>query len=121
MTTTKAPAQAATTESRPTQDTNVYRLANNVPLRKAMFLSKIILKKHGSLQLESVGIATSEATKLAQMLTKHGYTKLKSIRTEQFQSDSGRERGFQVKLFVILEKGADFDKLTEDIELRKSD
>lgn len=41
------------------QDTNVYRLANRVQPRKAMFLSKIIMKKHGSIQIESVGIATS--------------------------------------------------------------
>lgn len=116
-TTTKAPTK--TGEVRTVQDSNIYRLANRVPLRKAMFLSKIILKKHSSLQLESVGVATSEATKLAQMLTKHGYAKLKSIKTEQFHSDSGRDRGFQVKLFIVLEKGADFDKLTQDIELRK--
>jgi hypothetical protein len=119
MATTKPAAEVPAAPKRTVQDSNIYRLANRVPLRKAMFLSKIILKKHGSLQLESVGIATSEASKLAQMLTKHGYAKLKSIRTEQFHSESGRERGFQVKLFIVLEKGADFDKLTEDIELRK--
>jgi hypothetical protein len=83
-----------------------------------MFLSKIILKKHGSIQIESVGIATAEASKLAQMLTKHGYVNLKSIRTEQFNPDANGHR-FQVKLYIVLEKSSQFDKLTEDIELRK--
>ncbi len=110
---------AAKTESKPTQNTNILRLSNRTPNRKAMFISKIILKKHGSIQLESVGIATSEATKVAQMLVKHGYAKIKKIRTEQFIPESDRRRGgFQIKLFVNLEKTAEFDKLTEDIELR---
>lgn len=100
------------------QDSNVYRLANRVQPRKAMFLAKIIMKKHGSIQIESVGIATSEATKLAQMLTKHGYASIKSIRTEQFKPENGRGR-FLIKLFIHLEKSAQFDKLTEGIELKK--
>jgi len=83
-----------------------------------MFLAKIIMKKHGSIQIESVGVATSEASKIAQMLTKHGYATLKSIRTEQFNPESD-ERRFQVKMYIVLEKSEAFDKLTEDIELRK--
>jgi hypothetical protein len=118
MTTTTATAKPATTEPRKVQDSNVYRLANRIQPRKAMFLSKIIMKKHGSIQIESVGIATSEASKLAQMLTKHGYANLKSIRTEQFNPESDGRR-FQVKLYILLEKSSQFDKLTEDIELRK--
>jgi hypothetical protein len=39
------------------------------------------MKKHGSVQLESVGAATSEASKIAQLLVKNGYATIKSIST----------------------------------------
>lgn len=118
MASTTTNTKAAPSETRKVQDSNIYRLASNVQPRKAMFLAKIILKKHGSIQIESVGVATSEASKIAQMLLKHGYANLKSIRTEQFNPESDPRR-FQVKLFIVLEKSTQFDKLTEDIELRK--
>jgi hypothetical protein len=44
------------------------------------------MKKHGSLKLESVGAATSEASRIAQTLVKHGYAKIRSINTEQFSA-----------------------------------
>ena len=65
-------------------------------------------------------LATTDATKVAQILTKHGYTKVKSIRTEQFvPNENVRGARFQIKLIIVLEKSADFDKLTEDIILHK--
>lgn len=76
------------------------------------------MKKHGSIQIESVGAASSEAAKVAQILVKNGLATIKSIRTEQFHADNTerRERTFQIKLIVLLEKSEQFDKLTEDLD-----
>jgi hypothetical protein len=76
------------------------------------------MKKYGSVQIESVGVTISEASKLAQMLTKYGYANLKSIRTEQFKLDANGYHS-QAKLYILLDKFSQFHKLTEDIELRK--
>jgi hypothetical protein len=63
------------------------------------------MKKHGSLQLESVGAATSEASKISQLLVKQGYAKIKSINTEQFLPNGDKGR-FQIKLVIVLDKSA---------------
>ena len=97
--------------NKPAVDTNVYRLSLKNLFKQSVFISKIIMKKHGSVQLESVGAATSEASRIAQTLVKHGYAKIKSINTEQFNTNNDKAR-FQIKLTIVLEKGADFDKLT---------
>jgi hypothetical protein len=83
------------------------------------------MKKHGSIQIDSVGITTAEATKVAQILVKHGYAKIKSIHTEQFHGgdredrrEDRRDQRFQVKLIIVLEKSADFDKLTEELTIK---
>lgn len=75
------------------------------------------MKKHGNVQIEAIGIASSEASKVAQTLVKHGYATIKSIRTEQFVGDKERAR-FQIKIIINLEKTAEFDKMTETIKLR---
>jgi hypothetical protein len=36
-------------------DTNVYRVRRDTRLPQGLFLSKIIIKKHGSVQIEGVG------------------------------------------------------------------
>lgn len=35
----------------PANDTDIFRLRKNTKLNEALFLSKIILKKHGSVQI----------------------------------------------------------------------
>ena len=77
------------------------------------------MKKHGSLQLESVGAATSEASRIAQTLVKHGYAKIKSINTSQFVFNNEEKGRFQIKLTIVLEKGADFDKLTDTLVIKE--
>ncbi len=84
------------------------------------------MKKHGSIELDSVGVTTAEATKLAQILVKQGFAKIRSIRTEQFNGGreerrerrEQRDQHFQVKLVIVLEKSAEFDKLTEELSIR---
>ena len=114
--TTKEPARQARDKN--AVETNVYRLSLRTPYRQSIFISKIIMKKHGSVQLESVGAATSEASRVAQTLVKHGYAKIKSINTEQFVPGREERGRFQIKLIIVLEKAADFDKLTETLVIK---
>ena len=99
-------------------ETNVYRLSSKTNFRQAIFICKIILKKHGNVQIESIGTASSEASRVIHTLEKHGYATLKSLRTEQFVGDRDEGR-FQTKLIGVLDKSAEFDKLTENIEIRE--
>jgi hypothetical protein len=87
--------------------------------RQAIFYSKIIIKKHGSVQIEAIGAATSEASKVAQTLVKHGYAKIQSLRTEQFVGDRGDKDRFQIKIVIHLTKSADFDKMTETLVIKE--
>lgn len=48
-----------TTKTTKPLDTNVYRLSSRVLFKQAVFFSKIIIKKHGSVQIEAIGAATS--------------------------------------------------------------
>ena len=110
-----------TEERNKVKDSNIYRISFKNGTGKSVFISKVIIKKFGSIQIESVGAATSEATKVAQILVKQGYATSKSIRTEQFHPDEieRREAKFQIKLIVVLEKTAQFDKLTEDLSEKR--
>lgn len=99
-------------------DANVYRLSNRTPFRNAIFHSKIIIKKHGSVKIEAIGAVTSEATKIAQTLVKHGYALIKSIHTEQFVGSDEHSR-FQIKISILLEKSAQFDAMTETIVIKE--
>lgn len=47
-----------------------------------MFLSKLVLKKHGTVQLEAMGECISLAFKFAQILAKNNYATIQTIREE---------------------------------------
>lgn len=113
---TEAPKNTAkTTEN---LDPNVYRLSSRIALKQAIFFSKIIMKKHGSVRLEAIGTVSSEASKIAQTLVKHGYAVVKSIQTEQFASTREHSR-FTIKISILLEKSAQFDKMTETLVIKE--
>ena len=79
------------TQYQKNNDTNIYRLSAKTPFGKGMSVANIIIQKHGGIQLESLGTATSVASRVAQTLAKHGYASIKSIRSEQF-SDAEDEK-----------------------------
>lgn len=112
--------EPAKEERKRLDETNVYRLSTRSATGRSLFLSKLIMKKHGSIELDSVGVSTTEACKVAQILVKQGYAKIKSIHTEEFKSgrEDRRDGRFQVKLVIVLEKSAGFDKLTEDLSIK---
>ena len=97
-------------------ETDVYRVRRNSRLNQGLFLCKLILKKHGSLQIEGMGSSISLVSKLTQILSKNGYTVTKSIQSENLERENSRS--INPKMIVKLGKAADFDKLTENITLR---
>ena len=60
-----------TTENPKFNETNIYRVRRESRLNQGLFLCKIILKKHGSVQIEGMGECISLVAKLAQILTKN--------------------------------------------------
>lgn len=102
-----------TTEAPKFNDTNVYRVRRDSRLNQAIFLSKVILKKHGSIQIEGMGESISLVAKLAQILNKNGLATTTRISSENVERE--QSRSINPKLTIVLTKSAQFDKLTEDI------
>jgi hypothetical protein len=97
-------------------DTNIYRVRKNSKLNQGMFLCKLIMKKHGTVQIEGMGETVSLVAKYGQLLTKNGFAVVQSINSENVDLE-GRKQ-INPKLIITLKKSADFDKLTEDIQLK---
>ncbi len=54
-------------------DTNIYRVRKNSKLNQGLFLCKLIMKKHGSVQIEGMGETISLVAKYGQLLAKNGF------------------------------------------------
>lgn len=63
-------------------ETDVYRVRGNSRLNQGLFLCKLILKKHGSLQIEGMGASISLVSKFTQILSKNGFATVKQIQSE---------------------------------------
>lgn len=99
-------------------ENNVYRVRRNSRLNQGLFLSKLVLKKHGSVQIEGMGECISLAFKFAQILSKNGYAAIQSIQEENVEREGRKE--INPKITILLKKSADFDKLTEGLTLREN-
>jgi hypothetical protein len=97
-------------------ETNVYRVRRSSRLNEGLFLSKLVLKKHASVQIEGMGECISLAFKFGQILSKNGLANIKSIREENIEREGRKE--INPKITIVLEKSADFDNLTKDIVLK---
>lgn len=98
-------------------ETNVYRVGRNSKLNQGLFLSKLVLKKHGSVQIEGMGESISLAFKFAQILSKNGLANIQRIHEENVEREGKRE--INPKIAITLTKSANFDKLTEGLILRE--
>jgi len=67
------------TEAPKFNQTNVYRVRRDSRLNQSIFLSKVILKKHGTIQIEGMGESISLVAKVAQILQKNGLASTTSI------------------------------------------
>jgi len=96
-------------------DTNVYRVRRDTRLAQGLFLCKIIIKKHGSVQIEGMGESISLVAKLSQILAKDGFTITKNLEALNI----GEGKTINPKLVINLTKSAQFDELTKDIVPRE--
>ena len=69
------------TEQNKFNETDVYRVRRNTRLNEGLFLCKLIMKKHGTVQIEGMGASISFVTKFSQILSKNGFATIKSIRS----------------------------------------
>jgi hypothetical protein len=99
-------------------ENNVYRVRRSSRLNQGLFLSKLVIKKHGSVQIEGMGECISLAFKFAQILSKNGYAAIESIQEENVEREGRKE--INPKISILLKKSADFDKLTEGLTLREN-
>lgn len=74
------------------------------------------MKKHGSVQIEGMGETISLVAKYGQILSKNGVAIIETITSENVSHEGRKE--INPKMIITLKKSADFDKLTEDIEVR---
>lgn len=98
-------------------ETDIYRVRRDSRLNQGLFLSKLILKKHGTVQIEGMGESISLVSKISQILSKNGYATIKTIASGNVERDNSRS--INPKLTIKLAKTAEFDKLTEAIVLRQ--
>lgn len=97
-------------------ETNVFRVRKDSRLNQGLFLCKLIMKKHATVQIEGMGECISLVTKIAQLLCKDGLAQMSSIRSEDVHRENSR--AINPKLIVQLSKSAKFDELTKDIVLK---
>lgn len=81
-------------------ETNVYRVRRNSKLNEGLFLSKLVLKKHGSVQIEGMGECISLVFKFGQILSKNGLANIKTIREENVEREGRRE--INPKITILL-------------------
>ena len=98
--------------------TNVYRIRKNSRLNQGIFLSKLILKKHGDLQIEGMGECISLVFKSAQILSKNGLASISKIKEENIEREGKKE--INPKITIVLNKSVNFDKLTEGLVLKEN-
>eukprot|EP00178_Gracilaria_changii_P012911 TRINITY_DN3635_c0_g1_i1.p1 TRINITY_DN3635_c0_g1~~TRINITY_DN3635_c0_g1_i1.p1 ORF type:complete len:107 (-),score=24.48 TRINITY_DN3635_c0_g1_i1:32-352(-) len=95
----------------------IYRVRRNSRLNQGLFLSKLIIKKHGKVQIEGMGECISLAFKFAQILSKNGYATIEKIHEECVEEKE--RRGLNPKIAITLKKSAKFDEMTKDIVLKE--
>ena len=86
-------------------ETNVFRVRRDTRLNQGLFLAKLVIKKHGSAQIEGMGECISLVSKFAQILSKNGLATITTFLVAKFPT---RPLGFQIpwllgpKLYPLL-------------------
>lgn len=63
-------------------ETNIYRVRKASKMNEGLFLCKLIMKKHGTVQLEGMGECISLVSKISQILQKNGFANLTKLSSE---------------------------------------
>lgn len=91
-------------------ETDIFRIRRDSKLNQGLFLCKIILKKHGTVQIQGMGECISLVAKISQILSKNGLASTVKITSGNVQREDNRS--INPRLTIKMEKSANFDKLT---------
>jgi hypothetical protein len=94
-------------------ETNELNISRSRKPNFYIFLSKIIMKKFGNIELRALGQAADVCVTVADTLQRHNYANITKIysQTIELEDDDRKRKG--ARLVVRLEKSDQFDKLTE--------
>merc|ERR1711874_628837 len=79
-----------------------------------IFLSKIILKKFGEIELKALGQAADICVRVAENLERYKYAKIQRIFSESIDLEDTDRKRKGARFVVKLQKSEEFDKLTEN-------
>merc|ERR1712039_85931 len=79
-----------------------------------IFLSKIILKKFGEIELKALGQAADICVRVAENLERYKYATVQRIYSETIDLEDQDRKRKGARFVVKLEKSSEFDKLTEN-------
>merc|ERR1712146_141352 len=95
-------------------DTNEVNISTRRDARFYIFLSKIILKKFGNIELKALGQAADICVRVAENLERYNYAKIVSIYSETIDLEDTDRKRKGARFVVKLKKSEEFDKLTEN-------
>lgn len=92
-------------------EADVYRVRRETRLTEGLFLAKIIMKKHGRVQVEGMGESITLVAKISQILSKDEVAVIDKTQSLTV----GEGRSINPKLVISLGKGKKFEELTQNI------
>ena len=95
-------------------ETNEVNVSTKREARFYIFLSKVILKKFGEIQLNALGQAADICVRVAENLERYNYATIKRIYSETIDLDDSDRKRKGARFIVKLSKSEEFDKLTEN-------
>mmetsp|Transcript_12759 Transcript_12759/g.14648 ORF Transcript_12759/g.14648 Transcript_12759/m.14648 type:complete len:123 (-) Transcript_12759:211-579(-) len=102
-------------------DTNRVQISSKKDAGFYVFISKLFLLDFEEIELHGLGDAITTCVKVADTLTRYGYTQYKKIETTTLQPEkeekAGPRRGKKAKLIVTLRKGKDFKELMKNFKI----
>ena len=97
-------------------ETNEVNVSTKREARFYIFLSKVILKKFGEIQLNAQGQAADICVRVAENLERYNYAKINRIYSETIDLDDSDRKRKGARFIVKLIKSDEFDKLTENFQ-----
>merc|ERR1711981_911855 len=95
-------------------DTREVNISTRRDARFYIFLSKIILKKFGDIELKALGQAADICVRVAENLERYQYAKIKRIYSETIDLEDTDRKRKGARFVVRLDKSSKFDSLTEN-------
>ena len=100
-------------------ETKTLNISNRREARSYFFIAKLVLKKFGELELQSLGKASGNVVRVAQFLENNNLAVIQSMVSDIVEvSDRKSESGVKSELAftVALKKSDRFDELTADLK-----